>query len=166
MFWLADLSLGVLILAPQLMAGLLQVQGLTPQSTNYIRLIGLLVSALGTLYVISGRLNSQGFSFASMLDRPLVPLIMAVLWWKHILPGGMALAFSASDFSGFLWTLKAWRAEERPPHSLNPSLREMFRRMLMRRARPVPRARWNTLAGFAWFWEQSFFWLPPSWHGC
>jgi len=108
--WL-DLSLGVLILtAPQFMAGLLRVQGLTPQSTNYIRLIGLLVSALGTVYVISGRLNSQGFSFASMLDRPLVPAIMAVLWWKHVLPGGMALAFSASDFGGFLWTLKTWRA--------------------------------------------------------
>lgn len=127
--WL-DLTLGVLILAaPQLMAGLLRVHGLNPQSTHYIQLVGLLVSALGFLYVISGRLNSQGFGFASMLDRPLVPLIMAVLWSKHILPGSMALAFSLSDFGGFLWTLKAWRAEERLPQRLNPSLREMFRRL-------------------------------------
>ncbi len=131
--WL-DLTLGILILAvPGFMAWLLRVPMTNQQSENYLRLIGLLVSALGMLYVVTGRLNTQGFSFASLLDRPLVPVIMAVLWRKNILPGGMALAFSISDFGGFLWTLSAWRAETRPglgdERSLSRSLREMFRRL-------------------------------------
>ncbi len=55
--------------------------------TNYFRLVGLLVSGLGMLYIASGRLNAEGFVFASMLDRPLVPLAMALLWYLEILPG-------------------------------------------------------------------------------
>src|SRR5207245_7994919 len=48
-----------------------------------------------------------------LLDRPMVPGIMALLWYLDILPGPLALAFSVSDFSGFLWTLLAWRADAR-----------------------------------------------------
>jgi hypothetical protein len=62
------------------------------------------------LYIVSGRLNSQEFTFASLLDRPLVPPTMVVLWYFGIVPGPLALAFSIQDFSGFLWTLHAWRA--------------------------------------------------------
>ena len=111
--WL-DLFLGVLILfAPNFMASLLNIPPLEVQGSNYLRLVGLLVSGLGTLYVVSGRLNSQKFAFASLLDRPLVPFVMAILYSKHILPGAVALAFSISDFGGFLWTLAAWRADAR-----------------------------------------------------
>ena len=42
----------------------------------------------------------------------MVPLVMAVLWYRDIIPGPLALAFSISDFGGFLWTLSAWKAEE------------------------------------------------------
>src|SRR5579871_1879110 len=78
--WL-DLTLGVLILfAPTFMASLLRLPALSEQATNYIRLVGLLVSGIGMLYVVSGRLNAQGFVFASLLDRPVVPLVMAILW--------------------------------------------------------------------------------------
>jgi hypothetical protein len=68
---------------------------------------------LGMLYVVSGRLNAEGFTFASMLDRPLVPFIMAILWYHGIIPGALALVFSVTDFATFLWTLSAWRAERR-----------------------------------------------------
>jgi hypothetical protein len=37
---------------------------------------------------------------------------MAVLWYLGIVPGPLALAFSIQDFAGFLWTLRAWRAEQ------------------------------------------------------
>jgi hypothetical protein len=63
------------------------------------------------LYIASGRLNAEGFVFASMLDRPLVPVAMAILWHLEIIPGPLALIFSIQDFSSFLWTLVAWRAE-------------------------------------------------------
>jgi hypothetical protein len=49
--------------------------------------------------------------FASMLDRPLVPLAMAILWYLNIIPGPLALIFSIQDFGSFLWTLKTWQAE-------------------------------------------------------
>ena len=38
------------------------------------------------LYVISGRLDAEGFVVASLLDRPLVPIIMAVLWSNGFFP--------------------------------------------------------------------------------
>ena len=109
-----DFALGLLLLFdPWLTVSLLGVPPLTAQGESYLRLAGLLVSGLGMLYIVSGRLNAQGFVFASLLDRPLVPAVMAVLWYKGILPGPLALAFAISDFSGFLWTLFAWRADER-----------------------------------------------------
>jgi hypothetical protein len=111
--WL-DLVLGnVILIAPYWVASLLYLPALTVQGANYLRLAGLLVSGLGVLYVVSGRLNAEGFVFASLLDRPLVPPIMALLWYRDILPGPLALAFAVADFGGFLWTLSAWRAESR-----------------------------------------------------
>jgi hypothetical protein len=111
--WL-DMLLGIIILiGPYWTAWLLQLPVLTEQSANYLRLVGLLVGGLGMLYVVAGRLNAQGFVFASMLDRPLVPVIMAVLWYKQILPGPLALAFSITDFGGFLWTYSSWREDAR-----------------------------------------------------
>jgi mono/diheme cytochrome c family protein len=109
-----DLLLGIVILiGPYWTAWLLQLPALTDQGANYFRLAGLLVGGLGMLYVVAGRLNAQGFVFASLLDRPLVPVIMAVLWYMQILPGPLALAFSFTDFGGFLWTYSAWREDER-----------------------------------------------------
>lgn len=111
--WL-DMGLGLIILiGPYWTAWLLQLPALTDQGANYLRLVGLLVGGLGMLYVVAGRLNAQGFVFASLLDRPLVPVIMVVLWYKEIVPGTLALAFSISDFGGFLWTLSAWRKDAR-----------------------------------------------------
>jgi hypothetical protein len=53
---------------------------------------GLLVSGLGMLS--SGRLNAEGFIFASLLDRPLVPLATAILCYLDITPWPLALVYS------------------------------------------------------------------------
>jgi len=98
--WLDMLLGSIILIAPYWTAWLLQLPALTVQGSNYLRLVGLLVGGLGMLYVVAGRLNAQGFVFASLLDRPLVPAIMAVLWYKGILPGPLAIAFSVSDFGG------------------------------------------------------------------
>jgi hypothetical protein len=109
--WLI-LTEGIIVLfAPHFSAGLIGIPPLSDQSANYYRLVGLLVSGLGMLYVASGRLNAEGFVFASMLDRPLVPFAMAILWYLEIIPGPLALIFSIQDFGSFLWTLLSWRAE-------------------------------------------------------
>ncbi len=107
-----DLALGCLILlAPVFTASIFHLPLLRAPEIDYLRVVGALVASLGLLYILSGRLNAAGFVVASLLDRPLVPLIMAVLWSKGILPGPLAIAFSVSDFGGFVWTAIAWRTD-------------------------------------------------------
>lgn len=123
--WLV-LAEGVAVLfAPHLVALVLRLPPLAEQAANYFRLVGLLACGIGVLYVVSGRLNADGFVIASLIDRPLVPPVMAVLWSLDIVPGPLALLFSIQDFGGFLWTLAAWRADRREqpaaPASGSPS---------------------------------------------
>ena len=103
-------SLGMLFV-PHLIAGLLHLPALSEQAANYFRLAGMLVGGLGMLYIVSGRLNAEGFVFASLLDRPLVPIVMGILWMVDVIPGPLALVFSIQDFGSFLWTLLSWQAE-------------------------------------------------------
>jgi len=111
--WLILAEAVVLMFAPHFAAALLHLPPLEPQGANYLRLAALLVGGVGMLYVVSGRLNAEGFVFASLLDRPLVPPVMAVLWVLGIIPGPLALVFAIQDFGSFLWTLMAWKAEQR-----------------------------------------------------
>jgi hypothetical protein len=111
--WLILVESLILMLSPQFAAQLLHLPELVPQGANYLRLVALLVGGVGMLYIVSGRLNAEGFVFASLLDRPLVPSIMAVLWYLGIIPGPLALLFAVQDFGSFLWTLFAWKAEQR-----------------------------------------------------
>ena len=84
----------IVLFAPHFAISLLGIEPLTPQTTNYFRLVGLLVSGLGMLYIASGS-NEEEFVFASMLDRPVVPFAMAILWFLEILPGPLALIFNS-----------------------------------------------------------------------
>jgi uncharacterized protein YjeT (DUF2065 family) len=111
--WLCLVEGIALMFAPRVVAALLQIELTADQAVDWFRVIGLLASGVGMLYVVSGRVNSHGFAFASLLDRPLVPPIMATLWYLGIVPASLAIVFSVQDFGGFLWTLSAWRAEER-----------------------------------------------------
>ena len=111
--WLILLEGAFVVLFPHFVARILNLPPLVEQAANYFRLVGLLVSGLGMLYIASGRLNAAGFVFASMLDRPLVPLAMAILWYLNIIPGPLALIFSVQDFASFFWTLSTWRGEFR-----------------------------------------------------
>jgi hypothetical protein len=109
--WLILLEGALVLLFPHFVALILNLPPLSEQAANYFRLVGLLVSGLGMLYIASGRLNAAGFVFASMLDRPLVPFAMLMLWYLEIIPAPLAVIFSIQDFGSFLWTLKTWRAE-------------------------------------------------------
>jgi hypothetical protein len=112
--WLILIEGPIIVLAPHFSASVLHLPALNEQAANYFRLMGLLISGLGMLYVVAGRLSAEGFVFATLLDRPLVPVMMAVLWWLGIVPGPLALVFSIQDGGSFLWTLFAWKAEVRP----------------------------------------------------
>jgi hypothetical protein len=111
--WLILVEGASIVLLPQLAVGLLHLPLLVEQAENYFRLVGILVSGVGMLYVVSGRLNAEGFVFASMLDRPLVLIAMAILWHLEIIPGPLAVIFSIQDFGSFLWTFVTWRSEHR-----------------------------------------------------
>jgi hypothetical protein len=110
--WITLVEGAIIMFAPYFVASVLHLPALTGQGANYFRLAALLMAGIGMLYVVSGRLNSQGFAFASLLDRPLVPPTMAVLWWLGVIPGPLALAFSIQDSAGFIWTFRAWRADQ------------------------------------------------------
>jgi hypothetical protein len=112
--WLIIAEGTTVLFAPHFSVSVLGIPSLTEQGANYYRLVGLLVSGLGMLYIASGRLNAEGFVFASMLDRPLVPIAMAILWYLEIIPGPLALIFSIQDFGSFLWTLFVWRRDNSP----------------------------------------------------
>lgn len=109
--WLIFLEGPVMLVAPHFAASLLHLPALNDQAANYFRLLGLPIGGLGMLYIVSGRLNAEGFVFASLLDRPLVPIVMLILWRLGIIPGPLALVFVIQDLGSFLWTLGAWRAE-------------------------------------------------------
>ena len=109
--WLILLEGTAILFVPHLVAAILHLPALTLGAANYFRLAGLLVCGVGMLYVVSGRLNAQSFVFASLLDRPLVPVAMGILWHLDMIPGPLALIFSIEDFGSFLWTLNAWSRE-------------------------------------------------------
>lgn len=113
--WLIFVEGPMFLLFPHFVVSVLHLPPLAAPGPDYFRLVGVLVGGLGMLYVVSGRLNAEGFLFASLLDRPLVPPLMAVLWYFGIVPGPLALAFAIQDFGSFLWTLFTWRSESRAP---------------------------------------------------
>jgi len=115
--WLILAESPLMLLRPHWAASLLHLPALDPQAANYFSIVGLLIGGLGMLYVVSGRLSAAGFVFASLLDRPLVPFVMAALWWWGIVPGPLAVAFALQDGLSFLWTLFTWRAEQRETSS-------------------------------------------------
>jgi hypothetical protein len=109
--WLILFEGTVMLFAPHFVAALLHMPEFVGQGADYFRVMGMLTGGLGMLYVASGRLNAREFVFASMLDRPLVPLLVGVLWYLGIIPGTLALAFAVQDFGSFMWTLSAWRSQ-------------------------------------------------------
>ena len=111
--WIIFLEGGLLLLFPDFMANLMRFAPLTAQASGFLRLIGMLVSGFGMLYILSGRLNAEGFVFATLIDRPFVAPTMGILWFFGALPGPLALLFAIEDSASWLWTLLTWRAEQR-----------------------------------------------------
>jgi len=111
--WLMMIESPFMLVAPHSVASFLGLPELGDQGAIYLRLSGGLLCVIGMLYVGCARLNSWSLVFISMLDRPLVPVVMAIMWWRGLIPGPIALWFSIQDFGSFLWTLQTWRSESR-----------------------------------------------------
>ena len=109
--WIIFFQGGLLLLVLDFMASLMHFGPLTPQASGFLRLIGMLVSGFGMLYLLSGRLNAEGFVFATLIDRPFVAPTMAALWYFGALPGPLALLFAIEDSASWIWTLLTWRPD-------------------------------------------------------
>ena len=104
---------GLLLLFSDFMAKVMHFGPLNAQASGFLRLIGMLVSGFAMLYVLSGRLNAEGFVFATLVDRPFVAPTMAALRYFGALPDPLTLLFAIEDSASWLWTLLTWRAEQR-----------------------------------------------------
>ena len=99
------------MISPHFVAKILGIAPLAGQGVDYFRLAGVWVAGIGLLYVLSGRLNANGFVFATLLDRPLVLPILGILWYFGMVAGTLALAAGLQDLVTCLWTLTVWRQE-------------------------------------------------------
>ena len=109
--WVVLIEGAICMSLPQFVATVLGIPPLVGQGVDYFRLAGVWVSGIGLLYVLSGRLNANGFVFATLLDRPLVLPILGVLWYFGMVPGTLALGAGLQDLATCLWTLTIWRKE-------------------------------------------------------
>ena len=109
--WVVLIEGAICMSLPQFVATVLGIPPLLGQGVDYFRLAGVWVSGIGLLYVLSGRLNANGFVFATLLDRPLVLPILGVLWYFGMVPGTLALGAGLQDLATCLWTLTIWSKE-------------------------------------------------------
>lgn len=114
--WLMLIEGSTIFSFPETISSLLRLADSGALTMDYFRLLGLLISGLGLLYTVSGRVNAQGFVFASLLDRPVVPFVMLFLWSRDLIPTILAIGFSLQDFGSFLFTVSAWRSERKRAH--------------------------------------------------
>ena len=99
------------MISPHLVATILGIPPLVDQGVDYFRLAAVWVAGIGLLYVLSGRLNANGFVFSTLLDRPLVLPILGILWYFGMVPGILALGAGLQDLVTCLWTWTIWRKE-------------------------------------------------------
>jgi hypothetical protein len=109
--WVVLIEGAICMISPQSVAMVLGIPPLVGQGVDYFRLAGVWVAGIGLLYVLSGRLNANGFVFSTLLDRPLVLPILGVLWYFGMVPGTLALGAGLQDLVTCLWTLTIWRKE-------------------------------------------------------
>jgi hypothetical protein len=109
--WVVLIEGATSMISPHLVAKVLGIAPLAGQGMDYFRLAGVWVAGIGLLYVLSGRLNANGFVFATLLDRPLVLPLLGILWYFGVVAGTLALAAGMQDLLTCLWTLTIWRQE-------------------------------------------------------
>ena len=109
--WVVLIEGATCMIAPHFVATLLGIPPLVAQGVVYFRLAGVWVAGIGLLYVLSGRLNANGFVFSTLLDRPLVLPLLGILWYFGMVPGILALGAGLQDLVTCVWTFTVWRKE-------------------------------------------------------
>jgi hypothetical protein len=95
-----------LILAPNVVLGLL---GMAPTTDPWIRVVGVVVAALGAYYIVAARAGLVPLLLASVRVRALVFLVFSVLVALHWVPASLIL-IGVVDALGAAWTWTALRS--------------------------------------------------------
>jgi hypothetical protein len=115
--WVLLAEGAAILFSPNRVSSLLHF-ALNLQASHVFQLVGVMIGGVGLLYTISGRVNAEGFVFATLIDRVLGPPLAAVLWYLGVIPGSFAFIFALADFVTWVWTLATWRAEQKRTQSL------------------------------------------------
>lgn len=100
----------VLLCVPNM---LLSLFGFEPAREPWIRVLGVVVSALGYYYLSAARHGEKAFFRASVHGRVwLVFAFLALVLLEFAEP--MLMAFAAIDLAGAAWTWLALRSERKP----------------------------------------------------
>ena len=104
------IGLGLILLAvPNL---LLQTFGFDSTSEPWIRVLGIVVAALGYYYLMAAKSNSTAFFAATVYGRTWLLLAFIALVFLG-LAKPMLILFGLVDFAGAAWTWNALRGEAR-----------------------------------------------------
>jgi hypothetical protein len=91
--WMIFLEGGLLLLFPDFMARLMHFGPLTAQASGFFTFNRHAGFGLWDALFAEGRLNTAGFVFATLIDRPFVAPTIAALWYFGAVPGPLALLF-------------------------------------------------------------------------
>lgn len=97
---------GVLTMAPNILLGLL---GMTPATEPWIRVLGVVVGALGAYYIVAARAELGPFFRATVWVRALVLVGfggLAAVGWAPV----TLIVFGVIDALGAVWTPTALRS--------------------------------------------------------
>ncbi len=94
---------------------LLQTFGLGSTSEPWIRVLGVVVAALGYYYLIAAKSNSTAFFAATVYGRTWLLLAFIALVFLG-LAKPMLILFGVVDFAGAAWTWNSLRGEARDSH--------------------------------------------------
>ena len=104
------IGLGLVLLSvPNL---LLQTFGFDSTSEPWIRVLGIVVAALGYYYLVAAKSNSTAFFTATVYGRTWLLLAFIALVFLG-LAKPMLILFGLVDFAGAAWTWNALRGEAR-----------------------------------------------------
>lgn len=99
----------VLLVVPNV---LLQAFGFEPTREPWIRVLGIVVAALGFYYLTASKSRATAFFAATVYGRTWLLLAFFALVLLG-LAKPMLILFGAVDFAGAVWTWKALRSEAR-----------------------------------------------------
>lgn len=105
------LGTSMLLLPGDWLATALLLDGWQGQEEGLVRLLGFVLVVVGWFYVMGGRTGASSFALSTVVDRALVPLVMAGLWATGQVTAGLVIGVAVLDPLMGLGAYLLWRSE-------------------------------------------------------